>query len=88
MPSPHVKEPKALLDSRFHALDSGFHVLYMFFVGGSCFLDSSRGLYRHKSGTQESGFFYIARAMHFTATAFKPANSRCISGRRFSLSEK
>ena len=42
MPLPHVRESNALLDSGFQALDSGFHILYMFFVGGTCFLDSNR----------------------------------------------
>ena len=41
MPLPHLRESKALLDSGFHDLDSGFHVLYIFFVGGTCFLDSN-----------------------------------------------
>ena len=41
-----------------------------------------------KSGRQESGFLYIARAIHFTGTAFKSANSRRISGLGFSPSEK
>ena len=32
---------KALLYSGFHDLDSGCHVLYIFLVGGTCFLDSN-----------------------------------------------
>ena len=39
MPLSHVRESKALLDSGFHNLESGFHVPYVFFVGGTCFLD-------------------------------------------------
>ena len=32
MPLPLLRESKALLDSGFHALDSGLHVLYMFLL--------------------------------------------------------
>ena len=32
MPLPHVRESKVLLDSGFHASDSGFHVLCMFLL--------------------------------------------------------
>ena len=37
-----MRESNALLDSGFHAFDSEFLILYMFFLGGTCFLYSNR----------------------------------------------
>ena len=74
MPLPHVRESKALLDYRFHGMDSGFHVLYMFMLVEPVFWipivsrilqDSTRKVfpdsefYRQKSGRQKSGFLYM-----------------------------
>ena len=53
---------KALLYSGFHDLDSGCHVLYIFFVGGTCFLDSAgtRKVFPDSEFyRQKSGFLYM-----------------------------
>ena len=84
MPSLHAKESKALLVSGFHALNSGFHVLYMFFVGGSCCLDSNRwwdsaGFHKKnvvafrilQAKIRKAGIrIPLHGAIHFIATAF------------------
>ena len=43
--SPHVKESKTVLDSRFHDMDSGFQVLdFGFLVSGTLNPDSNHRL--------------------------------------------
>ena len=78
MPLPHLRESKTLLDSGFHDLDSEFHVLYIIFVGGTCFLDSNldsagrRKVFPDSEFyRQKSGFLYMGEAIHFTAIGFK-----------------
>ena len=68
--SPDESESKSVLDSGFHAVDSGFQVLD-FFVSKIWILDSSRwwdsGFFELYSGLQRPGF-QILRANYRIAT--------------------
>ena len=68
--SPFVGQSKTILDSGFHAVDSGFQVLD-FFVSKIWILDSSRwwdsGFFELYSGLQRPGF-QILRANYRIAT--------------------
>ena len=69
--SAHVKESKTVLDSRFHAMDSGFQVLdFGFFVSGAWIPDSNHRLDSKGKNLLDSG---IQETLHGVILGDRPS---------------